>query len=143
MKKTNIFIATLLMLCLFACKKESKGKSPGKTELLTTGTWKVTTYMEDWDGNGSQETDVLALFPSCTRDDFHTFLANKNLERNEGPTKCDPLDPQTDLTSWDLTTNETVLVLDGDPYKLESINSSSIVLRDNTASGYSIIFTKR
>ena len=115
MKKTSLFIA--LALFLFAsCNKKDKVMS--KTDILTSGTWKITALVEDNDGNGSYETDVYALLQPCTKDDYYTFRSGGQLEMNEGPSKCDPADPQTDNVNWQFTNNETKINIDGSAGRL-------------------------
>lgn len=145
--KQSIFLTLLVVIgTLSACRKDpiDTPTPVSKTSLLTTGTWSLTVMAHDYDGNGSYETDVFANAPTCFRDNFWTFRANGDLELNEGNTKCDPIDPQTDITNWQLTNNENSLVLDGDVFSITELNSSNIKLKEVFQGGSTIVtFTKR
>jgi len=142
MKKTSILI--ILSIFLFAaCNKKDKVMS--KTDILTSGTWKITALVEDNDGNGSYETDAYALFQPCTKDDYYTFKSGGQLEMNEGPSKCDPADPQTDNVSWQFTSNETKINVDGTEYDIDALNNSTFRIKENYPGLYGamLTFTKR
>ena len=143
MKKT-ISITTLFFILLFvACNKKDTAAS--KTELLTSGTWKLTAVVADEDGNGTYETDRFATFSDCFKDNFYTFFAGGSAELNEGLTKCNPTDPQTETGTWQLTQNETHLKIDGDEWKLEELTTSTLKWKEEYAGGRSalVTFTKR
>ena len=142
--KRNFTIATLfLILLLAACNK--KDTAPSKTELLTSGTWKLTAVVADEDGNGTYETDRFATFLTCFTDNYYTFSSNGILELNEGPTKCNPADPQTETSTWQFTQNETYLKIDNDDYLLEELTASTLKWKEEYAGGRSalVTFTKR
>ena len=48
---------------------------------------------------------------NCTKDDLVTFNANGTITDDEGPTKCDPDDPQTTTDgTWTLTDNTKLTI---------------------------------
>jgi hypothetical protein len=143
MKPLHSLITISLILFLFACNKKDKVVS--KTELLTTGTWKLTGAESDDDGNGTYETDDFAFFPACYKDNFFTFKTNGQAEYDEGPTKCDVMDPQTETTTWTFTNNENSLVLDSDTYDLLELSNTTLRLKQNFSGGRSsrVTLTKR
>jgi hypothetical protein len=139
MKKLSLLL--LLSALFFACKKDNNnGKSLSKTEIVTTGTWKITAIVSDNDGDASKETNEYAMFPSCNKDDYYTFKVGGVLERNEGPTKCDPIDPQIDNRAWQLTQNETKLVIDGDEYIIDELTTTTLRF-ENVEASYGTMFT--
>jgi Lipocalin-like domain len=146
--KQDINITIIIFsLLLFACNKKDSapaGQSQ-KSQLLTSGSWTLTAVIADEDGNGSYENDRFASFPACYTDNYYTFRSNGNLELNEGPSKCDPADPQTDGSSWRLTQNETHLVFGTDEYMLEELTASTLKWKEEYSNGRSAIatFTKR
>jgi hypothetical protein len=146
MKKT-IFLLTALFFIFFtqACNKKDKLIVMSKTELLTTGTWKLTAVVADEDGNGSYETDRFATFSVCFTDNYYTFSSNGILELNEGPTKCSPTAPQTETSTWQLTQNETHLKNNNDDFILEELTKSTLKWKEEYAGGRSalVTFTKR
>ncbi|HEX5652930.1 MAG TPA: lipocalin family protein [Chitinophagaceae bacterium] len=128
MKKLILFS---LIVCLFAsCKKDNKEDSPPRSALLTTGTWKITAFLTDDDGNGSFEYDLYAVLPACWKDNYFTFKVGGVLEMNEGATKCDPLDSQTENSTWALLENDSKLSLDGDPFVIETLTNTTLRIRD-------------
>jgi hypothetical protein len=145
MKKISfLFAATLFLFFTPACKKD-KDKTQSKMELLTTGSWKVTASVSDNDGNGSYETNEFASFSSCFIDNIFTFKTNGQLELDEGPTKCDIMDPQTETVVWQLTNNEANLVVDSDTYDITELSTTTFKIKENLSAGRSsvVTFTKR
>ncbi len=142
MKKTICSFA-LLTLFFAACSKKDKTQS--KSELLTSGTWKLTAAEEDADGNGTYESDNYAFFADCFKDNYYTFQTSGILEMNEGPTKCAPADPQTETGAWQLTQNETHLKIDGDEWILQELTTTTLRWKEEYGGGRSsrVTFTKR
>jgi lipocalin-like protein len=73
-----------------------------KAYFLTLNTWKFSSAQV---GN----TDVSALIQTCQKDNLVTFSANFTGVLDEGATKCNPGDPQSDPFTWGLANNETIL----------------------------------
>lgn len=145
MKKTIfVFAAAFFLFFIPACKKE-KDKTQSKTELLTTGSWKITAAVSDNDGNGSYETNDFASFPTCFVDNIFTFKTNGQLELDEGPTKCDVMDPQIETVTWQFTTNDTKIVVDSDTYDITELSTTTFKIKENFSGGGSsvVTFTKR
>lgn len=139
-----LLISTILFTLLtISCNKKDNNLS--KSELLTSGSWKLTAVMADDDGNGTYETDSYASFPDCHKDNYYTFRTNGELELNEGTTRCDPGDPQTESGTWQLTQNDTHLAIGGDEYKLEELTASTLKWREDYSGGRTalVTFTKR
>lgn len=93
----------LLLLCLFvvaACKKSSTAKT--NTELLAQTTWKFSAATV----NGS---DVSSFLQTCQKDNILTFQSNGNGDVDEGATKCNSNDPQSNSFTWNFLSNETML----------------------------------
>jgi hypothetical protein len=136
---------TIFVLLTISCNKKDSNSSLSKRDLLTSGSWKLTAVVADDDANGSYETDRFASFSDCYKDNYYTFRSNGELELNEGPTKCDPIDPQTETYSWELTQNETHLIFGFDEYKLEELTASTLKWKEDYSGGRSslVTFTKR
>jgi len=131
MMKTLLF-SCCTALVLFSCKKDEKSKT--KAELLSNGSWHVTAYTVDppidWDGDGTDESNVYPLIEQCIKDDHTTFFANGTGELDEGPTKCDPNDPQTIPLSWEFDQSESQLTVQSIQYQIESLTESQMVLKE-------------
>jgi hypothetical protein len=126
-----LIFACALAVGFFSCKKENKSRS--KTELLTSGTWHVSAYTVDpaidWDGDGTDETNIYAIMDQCIKDDQTTFSANGTGELNEGAEKCDAGDPQVVPLMWTFDDAETKLTVQGVEYLIESLTENTIVLK--------------
>jgi lipocalin-like protein len=106
MKHLSLAVFVVSSMCLFfvACSKsDSNNTSKSKTQLLTQGSWKFSVATV----NG---TDVSSLIQSCQKDNVLTFSATGGTGTlDEGPTKCNSGDQQTQNFTWSFTNNETVL----------------------------------
>lgn len=112
MKNTKLILTAFIMLALAttSCKKSS---TPGKSaaELLTQKTWLYQTSGIDADRNGT--IDTADDTDDCEKDNSFTFNTNGSGVMDEGATKCDSGDPQTENFSWVLSNNNTQLALTG------------------------------
>ena len=132
-------VVLLLMITSIAttlsCKKDKDDNTPKtKTELITTGRWKLTAYTStpayDWYGNGVFATNILTALNPCEADGFDTYKINGILEINEGSLKCSPMDPQTFTATWEFTDNENKILYDGfDEYELTELTATTMRLR--------------
>ena len=142
MKK--IFFLTAIMICIITigCNKDDVDTAASKKDLLTAGSWKLTAVVSDDDGDGTYETNDFINFLDCFTDNYYIFKTNGELEMNEGTTKCDPADPQTDIGSWELTNNETTLIIGNiDTYLIEDLNTSTMKLKQTFSGNRSSIVT--
>jgi len=134
MKKPVQLAALLLVMSgvmsFQGCNKDDNDSPKTKTELITTGSWKMTGYTinpaADIDLDGDTETNVFDYIDGCIKDDFTTFKTNGTAEGNEGASKCDNADPQTYSLTWSFTSNETKLILDGDEYNLVELTATKL-----------------
>jgi len=127
-----LYAIPVLALFLFSCKKEKEPKT--KTELLTGGNWHVVAYTVDpaldWDGDGTDETDVIPVMDDCVKDDFTTFHDDGTGELNEGATKCSDNDPQATPFVWQFQQDDTRLIVQGVSYLLESLTETQLVIKE-------------
>ena len=145
MKKVFLFTAIWIGLFSIGCNKDDDDTAASKKDLLIAGSWKLTAVVSDDDGDGTYETNDFIHFLDCYTDNYYTFKTNGELEMNEGATKCDPADPQTDTANWQLTNNETTLVIEGDNYAIEELNTSTLKLKQTFSDNRSslVTFSKR
>ena len=136
--KIQAIVLPLLITAItttLSCDKEKEEPTvKTKTELITTGTWKLTSYTSnpayDWYGTGDYATDILAALNPCEADGFDTYKTDGTVEINEGPIKCDPGDPQTFTASWQFTNNESKIMYDGfDEYELVELTETTMRLQ--------------
>ena len=136
MKRIIQLTALLLVITgatTMSCKKDKNDNNTTKTktELLTTGSWKRTALTSDpaydWYADGTFATDILSVMKPCEKDNFDTYKTNGIFETDEGPTKCDALDPQTWTATWAFADNETKLIFDGtDEYALMELTATTL-----------------
>lgn len=127
----------MIFICCFAlilpaCKKDKKSKT--RTELLTSGSWHVTAYTVDpaidWDGDGTEESNVYAIMEQCIKDDRTTFTADGKGELDEGATRCNSNDPQVTPLVWSFDQSEELLKVQGTDYIIESLTESQLIVKD-------------
>ena len=142
--KKIISLAFITMIALSACKKEDT-KPVTKSNFLTSGTWIVTDVVSDDDGDGTYETHDFPDFDPCYADNIYTFHSDGKWEMNEGASKCDPGDPQSDIALWQLINNEKDIILGTDTYSIVELSSTILKVKltyaDNSSS--QVTFTKR
>ncbi len=138
MKPTILKIAIALILfsaALQACKKSSS-PAKTKTDLLTQTTWKFSAATV----GGS---DVSAFLQSCQKDNILTFQSSGNGSVDEGPSKCNSGDPQTNPFTWAFQSSETMLHIStvlftggSSDFTLVSLTETQLVVsQDITISG--------
>jgi len=137
MKTLILKITTVLILfsvIVLSCKKNSSGKT--KTQLLTQSNWIFSNAIV----NG---LDVSGFLQSCQTDNILTFAANGTGIVDEGATKCNPTDPQTNPFTWSFMSNQTVLNIStilfaggSNNFSLVSLTETQLVVSQNiTVSG--------
>lgn len=141
MKK--IFVVSIALIAMYSCKKDD-AKPVSKSDMLTSGTWKITAAVTDADGDGTFETNEYASFDACFTDNIWSFNTNGSAVMDEGPTKCDPTDSQVQTDSWQLTNNETNLSFAGDTYLVEQLDANTLILKLSYGANSSskVTFTK-
>ena len=124
MKYALILLALSPML--LSCEKEDEYFD--KLGALTTGTWKLTEYSLDNDLDGVYEVDVFAVFDFCDKDNFYTFLTDSTVILDQGPNRCYPGNPQTSISTWSFSDNQTKLQFEGVNYQIEELSASNLHL---------------
>lgn len=107
MKILNLLsLLAFVAITTFACKKE---ETPvvvtDNTTLITTGKWKQT-------AETTAGVNTYASMAACEKDDLMSFTAAGVTTFDEGATKCDPADPQTETATWAFSgTDKKTLIL--------------------------------
>lgn len=122
-----------------ACSKDDDSTGGGATPATNTSklcnkNWKIVSFVLDG-------VNITSQIPACDLDDFTRFSTDGNYVNDEGPTKCDPADPQTIPGTWEWAANESKLVTDGDTTNV--ITNSGSVLRlgyDDGTISYEVTF---
>ena len=126
---------SLILVLLFAsCKKNNEDNpAKSKTELLTAAPWKrtalISTPAYDWNADGTSSTDVLSIMWPCEKDNLDIYKTNGIIETDEGPTKCNPSDPQVWTATWMLVDNESKIRFDNSyEYVLDEVTATTLRL---------------
>jgi hypothetical protein len=132
-KCSTWLVAVASAIAFPSCKKDKDDNNGAKTnmELITTGSWKLTAYTINpaLDPNG--QTNLYTNWPSCRKDDQHTFKTNGVVEINHGPTKCSPSDAQVINWAWNFTnSDETKMMYDGNEYTIEELTNTTLRIKN-------------
>ena len=126
-------------ITLFSCSKDSPGNDPSKKDALTTGSWKLTGLMRDYQKDGHYEENTYAMLDGCLKDNIYTFQADGTLITDAGPLKCYDTDPQTRTSSWSFTDNQNGLQFAGSNYQIEELTESILILKGTLS--HNVIYT--
>jgi hypothetical protein len=130
-------VIIVFSLVLSACSKDPVDDAAKKTA-LTTGTWKLSASLTDYNKDGVFEEDSYALFAACIKDNTYSFNADGNEITDEGATKCYSSSPQTSTSTWSFTNNQTRLQWGAD-YQIEELTTTTLRLKARVP--YNIIYT--
>lgn len=128
MKRKRILVIAIMVagvaVVMNGCKKDDSTSGGGgtKTEMLT-GTWTATNLITDG-------YSTWAFLEACSKDAVFTFWADGTAVFDEGATKCDPSDPQTEASTWKFIDSETKFVWDGDTFNIKELTSSVLKLEE-------------
>jgi len=134
----SLAIPALFSLLIFtSCSKNDPAPAlKTKTELLTSSSWKFSAATVGG-------TDVSGFLQACQKDNILTFTPAGTGTLDEGPTKCNGSDPQTNPFTWNFLTNETQLFISAtlftggsSTFTLVTLSATQLVLSQNiTVSG--------
>jgi len=124
----HLIIALVSLTCLItACSKDEKTT----IEILNAHTWKLSAATVSPGitnpANGSLITDLLAIVGSCLADNTYSFTLDGKYVEDEGPTKCDPTDPQLSTNTLNLSADGKTFTADGVLYTFETVSENKIV----------------
>ena len=113
--KTSMLLFASLLFILTSCEKD-KDDVVDKSKLLTSGHWQITALNVepaiDW--FGTPVTNVYSQLPACVKDNLTIFKPNGTINYDEGPSRCDPNEPQTTTGTWAFNIDQTILSLTTD-----------------------------
>jgi hypothetical protein len=105
----RLFLFLLGVASLGACKKNNEtSPEASRTELLTAKSWRLSAATITADAT---KTDEYATSEACERDNFIKFNTDKTVIVDEGATRCDPSDMQTQTSTWDFNSDQTKLTV--------------------------------
>jgi len=135
MKKqiASLFISLLTVLFFLpACQKDNNlPVVKTKTQLLTQATWKFSSAT-------AGGADASGFLQACQKDNVYTFVAAGTGTINEGASKCNTSDPQTNPFTWNFTGSESMLNIStilfsggSNDFTLVSLSETQLVLSQN------------
>lgn len=126
-----LLLASILILAASSCKKDDEEKT--NTDKLTGKNFVMSGWTIDPPVTiqGTSFADLWSFLPECTKDDFMVFNADGTVTFDEGATKCDPGDPQTDQGTWTYVDNETKISVtaDGETDVMEIVELTDSTLK--------------
>ena len=139
MRKVSLLL--LLAAALGSCKKdnETTPATASKADMLAAKSWRISAQTSTYTINGTPiVTNEYSSMTACEKDNFLKFNANKTAVFDEGASKCDPSDPQTQNGTWELTANDTKLnLLDPSqgsisiPFDVIALSATTLQLRSS------------
>ena len=131
MKKQSFLLTIALtagLLFFLSCNKDETENNPkSKKELLTQASWKFK--------SASVGGTPFTTLPACQTDNTYKFNSDGSGVMDEGATKCDAGDPQTNPFTWTFQSGETEIVLSsplftngGNTVTLVSVSETELVI---------------
>ncbi len=77
---------------------------------------------------GVPDLNMFGFVENCNKDNFIKFNTNFSFVTDEGATKCDPTDPQTETDIWSFGPSESTIIMDGDSQKIENLDATQLKL---------------
>ena len=121
MKLLKYSLIALISISLFSCEKDDDTTEP-TTPIAQTNTEKLcgkNFITSDYTLIRNGVTIITGLdtnsIPACEQDDIQRFETGGSLAFDEGATKCDPTDPQTEAGNWVFYDSETKLIFEPGP----------------------------
>ena len=121
MKLFKYSLIALISISLFSCEKDDDTTEP-TTPIAQTNTEKLcgkNFITSDYTLIRNGVTIITGLdtnsIPACEQDDIQRFETGGSLAFDEGATKCDPTDPQTEAGNWVFYDSETKLIFEPGP----------------------------
>ncbi|MDZ4709174.1 MAG: hypothetical protein SH818_12315, partial [Saprospiraceae bacterium] len=112
---------------LMSCSKDEKTT----IEILNAHPWKISSAVISPGitnpANGSVTTDLLALAGSCLADNVYSFTIDSKYIADEGPTKCNPSDPQQTSGTLSLSTDNKSFTANGTVYTFQTVSENKLV----------------
>lgn len=146
MNKNLFAIALLLMGSLMLTTSCDKDDDPKTNADLIVGTWKLTAYTvsPELPFIGS---NAYSQIPDCSKDDLDIYEENSVFKVDEGPSKCNPNDPQTVTGTYTFNPDMTILTRnDGTETKsldiMEITETEMVVTYKESETGVEYTYTK-
>ncbi len=133
-QKFALLIALFSLFTLASCNKDKDPKAKSKEDLLAEKKWKTTALTINpgivHPITGATVTDLYTqIYKDCNRDDYVQFMKNGQYISDQGTTRCDATDPQTETGTWVFNGDKTKVTITSGG---ESYTADILELTDNT-----------
>ncbi|WP_114781997.1 lipocalin-like domain-containing protein [Botryobacter ruber] len=126
---TVFLLVAFFALAFTACDKDDDNKPLTREEMLMAKSWRLTAETTTFN---NQTEDTYDDYDACEKDNFIRFLKDNKAVFDEGPTKCDPSDPQTINGTWQLAGNNLTITEDGSSFgitfNVQELTASKLVV---------------
>jgi hypothetical protein len=141
-------IPCLAAALIFGACDDDKGSGPtsatGKAALLTGTKWKNSAHTVlpgvDYEEDGVLVTNIFAVEGACVHDDVMSLTADGKWSTDEGPSKCDPSDPQIETGTWAMNSAQDSVTITSDidhqPMKFKLVELSATKWQFSTKSDW-------
>ncbi|MBD0258763.1 MAG: lipocalin family protein [Cytophagales bacterium] len=114
-QKFALLIAIFSLFTLASCDKNKDPKAKSKEDMLTEKKWKTTAFTINPGildpESGTVITDFYAQYDDCDKDDYVQFMKNGQFISDQGATRCDASDPQTETGTWVFIGDKTKITI--------------------------------
>ena len=148
MKNQHVLFILALACTTLSCGKDEKGDDPHpptQAQLLSAKKWQIRSI--SLTSPSQPDVDLYALVRPCSQDDFVEFTAPNTFRSDEGPTKCQTTDSQTQLGIWALGTNETQLTVTFNgfttSYTIDELTDTSLRLTTTRTQSNGVVSTQK
>ncbi len=130
-------LAGLTAFALSACNSttDSADSEPTKAKALVGKDWHLVAYRYEPGLNISGETitDNFVLLSPCVTDGKARYSADNTFLDDEGPSKCEADNHQTNSGKWSFNQNQTALIKtysggSSEAFTIETLNDTSLVI---------------
>ena len=148
-KKSTLltFCSLAILFFLLACQKEDDNNNNNipapktKTQLISQSTWKFSAATVSG-------VDASGYLQACQKDNIYTFVAAGTGTIDEGASKCNSGDAQSNPFTWNFLSNETMLHIStvlfsggSNDFTLVSLTETQLVASQNYPPYGTIIVT--
>ncbi len=130
--KTFIWVSAIITISA-GCRKDSLPVLPEpvtKNDMLTYSYWRIAAQGFDTTNDGSIDIDETPTLP-CMLDNRTYFFADGYGSFDQGEIKCDPNHNQSRQFEWVFTANETMIIVDGQQYKILALSKNDFIISYN------------
>ena len=126
-----VLVTLCAATCFISCQKGVNETIEIPKKDLIPGKWQITGTLEtpatfDFDADGVKDSDIYKYMGTCFKDNFIIFKEDGTVEDNEGPTRCEPTDPQLTTAAWSLAPDNKTLTIDNDLITILELNATTM-----------------